>query len=253
MEPPHEVVPRAEDAVLSAERAPAEASWSFRKFLVTGSGRSGTRYTALLLSELGLDVRHESLGSEGIVSWYAATDSDAVPYGPPSSRLVFRHVFHQVRHPLRVIPSLATLRPETWAFVARHVPCSPDDPPLVRCAKLWLHWNLLAERRAEWRYRIEDLPDIFDEFCRRFGVPCDRRALERLPRDVNTRPPRLATWFSRLESREYLYRLRVGARLRERLLVAGGARSTLSWETLDLVDSNLCRRIHLKAREYGYE
>ena len=239
--------------MLTAERAPADAPWSYRRFLVTGSGRSGTRYTASLLGALGLDVRHESLGSEGVVSWYVAADADTVPYGPPSSRLVFRHVFHQVRHPLRVIPSLATLRPETWAFVAHHVPCPPDDPLLVRCAKLWLHWNLLAERRAEWRYRIEDLPDIFDEFCRRFGVACDRRVLERVPRDLNTRPVRLATWFSRLESREYLYRLRLGARLRERLLVAGGARSTLTWETLDLVDPELCRRVHLKAREYGYE
>ena len=88
--------------MLSAERAPAAAPWSYRRFLVTGSGRSGTRYTASLLGALGLDLRHESLGSEGIVSWYVAAGADEVPYGPPSSRLVFGHVFHQVRHPLRI-------------------------------------------------------------------------------------------------------------------------------------------------------
>ena len=34
--------------------------------LVTGCARSGTRYTALLFSECGLDIQHEKMGKDGI-------------------------------------------------------------------------------------------------------------------------------------------------------------------------------------------
>ena len=139
---------------MTAENAAARAT-AYREFLVVSVGRSGTKYVAFLLRSLGLDVGHESAGAHGIVSWYLAADADSVPHGPPSTQFVFGHVFHQVRHPLRVIPSLMSLRPETWSFVARHTGCAPEDPLPVRCAKLWLHWNELAEAKAEWRYRIE--------------------------------------------------------------------------------------------------
>jgi hypothetical protein len=226
-----------------------------RKFLVVGAGRSGTKYAAYLLQSLGLDIRHEAAGSDGIVSWYLAADSDSVPDGPPSSQFVFEHVFHQVRHPLCTIPSLASLRPDTWSFVARHTPCSLDDPLPARCAKLWLHWNEMAEAKAEWRYRIEDLPLVYEEFCERFDVPCDRRALDRLPRDLNTRPPRLETWVYRLETRDYLRRSWAGDRLRKLLLLLGGARGkpAFTWAELDRIDFPLSQRIRRKACEYGYD
>jgi len=228
---------------------------TYKEFLVSSVGRSGTKYAAFLLQSLGVDVGHESAGADGIVSWYLGADADSVPHGPPSAEFVFGHVFHQVRHPLRVIPSLMSLRSETWSFVARHTSCAPDDALPVRCAKLWLEWNELVEGRAEWRYRLEQLPDVFEEFCARFGVPSDRRALAELPRDINTRPPHLESWLFRLETRDYLRRSWAGARLRRLLLALGGAsrKPVLTWGQLDDVDRRLSRMIRAKARDYGYD
>jgi hypothetical protein len=226
----------------------------FRKFLVTGAARSGTMYTAKLLEALGLDVGHESSGADGIVSWYLAADTDWVPKGPTSLEVTFEHVFHQVRHPLSVIPSMATLRPDTWSFVVRHTPCSLGDPLLLRCAKFWLSWNEMAEMKAEWRYRVEDVPLIYKEFCEKFCVGCDWRVLDQLPRDINTRPPRLRTWIYRLDARDYC-RYGLLRPVRNLLLHMGGAarKPTLTWNYLDHVDFSLSQRIRQKAREYGYD
>ena len=62
-----------------------------------------------------------------------------------------------------------------------------DDPPLLRAAKYWLTWNEHAEQVATWRYRVEDIPSVFDEFCRRLEKPYAPLILERVSTDVNTR------------------------------------------------------------------
>ena len=37
--------------------------------LVTGTGRSGTHYTAVVMQKLGLDIPHEAVGKDGASSW----------------------------------------------------------------------------------------------------------------------------------------------------------------------------------------
>jgi hypothetical protein len=161
-----------------------------RRVLITGCGRSGTKFTALLLQGLGLDVGHEQLGADGVSSWCMAVDSVDAPWGVGRRGLQFNPIFHQVRHPLKVISSLTTFTPPSWEFIARHVNCPADDPIVIRAAKYWYHWNRQTEHVAQWRYRIETLPGIFDEFCERLGVEPRRDVLRATSKMVNSRKTR---------------------------------------------------------------
>jgi hypothetical protein len=221
-----------------------------RLVLVTGCGRSGTRYVTFVLRRLGLDVPHERLGRDGMASWTMAVDASERPYGPPSETVRFRQVFHQVRHPLAVIRSVATFGPESWAFVYAHTPCRPDDPVVVRGGKYWLAWTAQADRSAMWTYRVEALGEALPELCRRLGVPYRPAVLEVVPTDVNTRRRGRSLHLAD----ELAERLRVGvpARLRGRLGRAA-APPPLTWEELEAADAELAARIRERALAYGYE
>ncbi len=174
-------------AAAAASVVPAAAGAVTHRLLITGCGRSGTKYIARVLAGLGLDVRHEDLGADGAASWCMVPEAADAPWGVGRLGCRFGTVLHQVRHPLRVIPSLTTFTAPSWAFVERHVDCPAADPPLLRAAKYWSAWNAAAERMAEWTYRVEHLPAAYDEFCRRVGVGADRRPLDRTSTRVNTR------------------------------------------------------------------
>jgi hypothetical protein len=219
--------------------------------LVTGSGRSGTKYVCFVLRRLGLDVRHERMGRDGIASWSMAVDAERPPWGVPRSAYDFANVFHQVRHPLAAIASCTTFKDESWRFIREHVGCT-DECLLLRAAKYWLLWNERAEAGATWRYRIEDLPLVFPEFCERLGVEVDRSVLERVPTDVNTR------LFGRaFHLYEHLWEglgLDPSESGRRWTAVRGqsAGRAPLSWDALEAVSSTWAERVRRKAIEYGY-
>lgn len=204
---------------------------------------------SLLLQRLGLDVRHEKLGRDGIVAWPLAVRATTTPWGPAVTPEHFGEVFHQVRHPLAVIRSVATFKPHSWAYVYAHTSATPADPVVLRGAKYWLEWNEHAERIATWRYRIEDVGVVFDELCERLDVTGDRRALERLPADTN----------SRRYGRAFHYYDEISARLRLRRFepiahaVARPQKGPeISWSTLERLDSRLAARVRAKTEAYGY-
>jgi hypothetical protein len=220
--------------------------------LVTGAGRSGTKYMCFVLKRLGLDVRHERLGRDGIASWSMAVDAAEPPWGVRRSSYEFAHVLHQVRHPLATISSCTTFKDESWRFICEHVECATTDPVLLRAAKYWLLWNERAEDGATSRLRVEDLPLVFPELCERLGIEVDASVLARVPTDVNTRS------FGRpFHVYEHLWeRLRLEPSPAGRgwfaRLARDPQRPPLTWEDLDAVSSSWAERIRLKAREYGY-
>jgi hypothetical protein len=221
-----------------------------RKVLVTGCGRSGTRYTTFVLRRLGLDVPHERLGRDGIASWTMAVEDDARPFGPPSGTCAFEHVFHQVRHPLDVVRSASTFGPDSWEFICRHTRCRLDQPVLLRSALYWLDWTAHADRSATWSYRVEAVADVFEELCERLGVDCDRRVLAAVPSDVNTRSRGRALHLAD----ELGERLRVGvpAVVRRRLGSREQGYERLTWSDLDALDAPLSHSIRRRAADYGY-
>lgn len=224
-----------------------------RRLLVTGCGRSGTKYISFVCRRLGLDIPHEKLGRDGIASWTMATPAAVRPYGPPTDVVRFRHVFHQVRHPLHVIASVESFEPASWAFIGMHIECGRDEPVVLRGARYWLHWNELAERMAEWRYRVEDIDTVLDEFCSRIGITCDAAVLSRVPRDINTRVNGRA--FHRVEELFERMRLEMPSRLRTALERSNERpnHGSLDWNDLDALDAELAQRIRSKAAAYGYD
>lgn len=162
-----------------------------KKLLIIGCGRSGTEFMATFLRASGLDVLHERpCSKDGCVSWPMVV-SHYSPWGPLEENPRYEHIFHQVRNPLHVITSwtvnLKQLKSDEWRFVRAHIPeISSSDPLLVHAAKYWYYWNLKAEALAEWRYRIEDLNELLEEFSERIEFPLEHDVLSNLPHTINS-------------------------------------------------------------------
>jgi hypothetical protein len=221
------------------------------RVLVTGCGRSGTRYLSFVLRRLGLDVGHERVGRDGVISWALAVVDDEPPWGPSGRDLSFDIVLHQVREPLRVMNSAATFKDESWRFIARHVPCPATAPLPLRAAAYWYHWNVAAERNASLTYRIEDLPRALPEICRLLDVAYDPAVLQRVPENVNTRSAGRLFHFAE-EGSERL-RLEMPAWARRTITRPSAATPvTFGFDDVRALDAALCDLVVEKARAYGY-
>lgn len=180
---------------------------SERDILVTGCARSGTRYTAFILRDCGLDIGHEWVYPQGLTSWLMAADCSECPWGAdPSANYTFKHIFHQVRDPMKVIASVYINEPpESWDFICRHLPeIEETDSHLVKCAKYWYYWNLMAEKKAEYTYRVEDIEKALRVMSFRMKRDLIPKDLGAYNKNINTRetPPDL-TWATLEESLPY--------------------------------------------------
>jgi len=224
-----------------------------KRVLITGCGRSGTLYASILLKKCSLDVPHErKMGKDGISSWLFGASAVSAPWGPSPSEYRFEHTVQLLRDPLTCIPSIATLRPAAWVYIAGYVPFEASDSPLLKSAKYWYHWSMMIEPRADLRLRIEDMPGALISLCDRLGAHVDLGAIERVPKDLNTR--RYGSLLNFFETRLIDLGLICDRPFREmlfsRLTPAYGG---TSWEALRALDPSLTEMIHAKALEYGYE
>lgn len=161
----------------------------FKYLSIIGCARSGTHYITQVLRECGVSVMHEAKGLHGTVSWLMTVNADKTPYGPGRNKFQFAHTFHQVRHPLKTMSSCTTEPMRCWLFISKHIPqIHPDEPLIVRCAKYWYYWNLHAEGKAEWTYRVEDIEKVLGEMGDRLGIDLDKNVLKNIPKDVAKRP-----------------------------------------------------------------
>lgn len=180
-----------------------------KRLLITGCGRSGTLYAARLWQSLGLDIRHERpvppdgmIGADGIASWFMAADDPHPPSGPSALDYRFDVVIHQVRHPLKVIASMAQyiLRNGKRApgFIERHLPetrLTPDEQNglnleqrlILRASRYWYYWNLLAAAKADRTIQIEELEANLPDLCDLVGIPYRPTVAERISKEINAR------------------------------------------------------------------
>jgi len=222
------------------------------KILVTGCGRSGTKYIASVLQSMGLDVPHEDLGKDGAASWCMAVDSVEAPWGRGRRGATFDAIFHQVRHPLKVIPSLSTFTPPSWEFIEKYIPCPASDPTILRAAKYYYYWNLEAEKIAQWRYQVEEFPEVFDEFCRRINMPVRREVLAENSTMINSRKTRPGMGLVR----RVLDKFGIGQRSPiQNILYNQKASYTgdeFTWEKLEEAAPGWSGRIREMSQRYGY-
>lgn len=179
------------------------------RFVITGCARSGTKYTAHLLTRCGIATGHEDAfnrwGDGGALQDDWRDDS----YDGDSSYIAAPHaaelresgltVVHLVRPPLAVIASIAgmgwlgDLTTPYVAYVAAHLPEIAEQPPGPRrAAAYWLGWNALVEDHAHLLWHtghvdeadIHTLADIIGVKIAKTRVAA---ALERTSRTVNHR------------------------------------------------------------------
>ena len=126
---------------------------------VVGCGHSGTFFIAEMFQHLGIDVRHELVGRDGVAGWNFThlLRAQFPEFGLPRKTVVF----HQVRHPLKVISSVQSMLDQTWIDMQDRAayrgyswnPLNDEHP--VRGMRYYLAWNCFAESIAEYRYRVE--------------------------------------------------------------------------------------------------
>lgn len=161
-----------------------------KHIFVLGCGGSGTGYMTKFLSLSGLGVGHEELKRDGCVSWTMVVDYITVSKEDRVLKKNFDHIFHQAKDPIGVINCFYTINDlddHVWVFIRRFVPeIDRNDTLLVQCVKDWIYWNLMAEGEAEWRYKVEDLSNIFDEYCERINYLLNRDLLFSLLRNTHS-------------------------------------------------------------------
>lgn len=170
------------------------------RLLVTGCGRSGTKWAARAVTAAGVGCGHEEAFSPyrqdiGDGGWRAEASWCAAPFTP----LAGTHVVHLVRHPLLVVASLVhrgSLDPSKrrwgiWAFQF-HPEVAEIEDPVRRAAAHWVAWNRLVA--ADETVRLED---VAAADVQRWARHVDEQAaLRELPGAENVSHPRpgVVTW-----------------------------------------------------------
>jgi hypothetical protein len=197
--------------------------------LVTGCARSGTGYTAALLTRLGLACGHERVFAPQALRRAGGGRWDVAPAWPAhlpaeSSWLAVPFlgvlprgtlVVHQLRHPLAVMRSnlrigFFTTPSDYLDFALAHAPGLAWGAPLERAARYWLEWNARIEREVAAHglrclsLRLEELDEhTLRALLAQVGVRVARgevrAALADVPGDTNTRGRRAADVAVRVE------------------------------------------------------
>lgn len=166
-----------------------------KQILVTGVGRSGTQHTAELLNKCGLEIGHEEPKKDGVVSW---------------KHVIFHKYFdikvHQVREPQACISSLNTIQEASVMMMEKHIGIDRTKPFLYQAMQIYLYWNLLCEGSTNYTYKVESLPNIWNELSARLEINCD---LPSMPTDINSLKDRdtydVVTWDDMKECSVELY------------------------------------------------
>jgi len=178
------------------------------------------------------------MGRDGAASWFMAVDDANPPFGPGTAGYQFDLVLHLVRHPLKVIPSMAQFilqkglySPE---YIEHHAPetrlrfedraLQPKEQLILRAARYWYHWNSLAQAKADETVQVEQLIPELPALCKLLGVEHKPGVAEKISRNTNAR------W-------QYV---------REDPWI-------IEWADIETLDSALSDRIRELAAYYGYQ
>lgn len=189
---------------------------------IIGCARSGTEYTAKVLQNIGVDVRHEELGADGIIDWRLTKPGPQTLYPFPVYQDVdFDLILHQTRNPLDVIRGCFVLGHKSKLHL-QQTGFFQWGNTLFNWMYYWYHWNLLAEKQAKITYKIGCLQNdkCFDFWCMDIiGTQTNFKARDNVSRTQNHRPNGLPP---------------------------------VTWKTLTRVDKALALNIRELASKYGY-
>lgn len=150
-----------------------------RSFCFIGSPRCGSHFVSAFLQKNGIDVGHEALGNDGIVSWQYSVSSDKYPYisDHQATSDFFIHAdnwFIYARNPITAIPSLIVENekaPLSYAFRREKISeffgidLNEYTSPIEKAARAYAYWYMLAlKRKPTAILRIEN----FLEDCQHY-------------------------------------------------------------------------------------
>jgi len=159
-----------------------------KELLITGCGRSGTKHTANFLRKVKFKVKHEQMSDQGTVSGpfvgYGTDAGDIVfrqyqkfghKSGEYANQFEFKRVWHQVRHPLKVIGSLrdVMLMPvKLWSQAAfgQDVGLGKRGD-LAWAVEHYLITTKLADKAAHWMFKVEELREVYTSMADDMGIP----------------------------------------------------------------------------------
>lgn len=166
------------------------------RFVVVGTGRSGTKYTAELLTALGIPCGHERVYTRHDVKKQWGLRGDASWLAVPHLDRFKGVVLHQVRDPLAVVRSFVgigffTRENNRFTEYAKGFFEFTGDP-VIDAMRWYVELNERCERHATFRYRVEDFPEALDGVLDALGTEVDaerrRAAFALVPPNTNTRP-----------------------------------------------------------------
>ena len=141
--------------------------------IITGCGRSGTKYAATLISQAtGRPFGHEAPQEDGTAAWQLA----------PLPRIPHTTYLHQVRHPLGTISSMQTASTQAWKYIEKFIKLTPDLT--INCMRYWYYWNLIAQAKADLTYKVEAIEEVWPTLRRLLGI---RKGIPKLPPNINSR------------------------------------------------------------------
>jgi hypothetical protein len=143
---------------------------------IAGAPRSGTQYIAHVFQGIGIDLRHEEFGEQGISAFHII---------PSLANCKQGKIFHQVREPLKTISSMQTIDP-SWHLIYNATGISPEQGGMLYAVMyLWVMLNLHIEKYAHLRYKVEDIDTAWPILLAKAGIP--DQPLPGIPTNTHTR------------------------------------------------------------------
>jgi hypothetical protein len=169
--------------------------------MITGVGRSGTKYIQTILNRIGMNVGHEKWAEDmdGIVSWKFSQR----PYDTTT-------IVHQVRDPLACISSLTTIMQSSILYMYKYIKRPLTTNKLEICMYLWLKWNQYIENnlKPDYTMRIEDIDKaiygFFTTIDYQYNEMIVKRVLANTPKNVHSRSHESFTWADLFTANEKL-------------------------------------------------
>lgn len=120
--------------------------------------KSGTHYVVDFLNCLGIKVRHEYPGIDGIVTWYIFhTPNDYPSY--LNIDMDNSICLHQTREPIATIASIMALDQGSWGYIRRAMSMDLGRPILSRSMEYYYQWHKSLEN-CTFGYPVEDIMEL---------------------------------------------------------------------------------------------
>ncbi len=174
--------------------------------LITAHPRSATHYLSYLMSFHGLKMGHEGYGD---------CEDGTVSYRHADRYKKYDIVLHCVRDPLKVISSCQGARASTLMQMAQIIGKEPYWTTRMKYSNTWdmirwvmwtwVNFNDYIDTWGVWRFRIEDIDEVYPELCERLNVK-PLNEIPPIPRNYKSHNQSLLTYGDLKNSNIALYR-----------------------------------------------